>query len=178
MANPYEEEFEEDLEDYDDEDDDEEKVESEDSDLPKNYTGSGNSDNTRKLSLGEFDNADEEEEEELEDEPRPKIKKIIREEEEEEIQPAPKPKRVMPPQGPDGKFLKTRKDPPREQVGEKLNKVQTPQAQPQYVAVPRAVSVTEQLNNIYDDIQEMKQVLRILFESFVQIGKNENEEKK
>jgi len=54
---------------------------------------------------------------------------------------------------------------PKEEVEEKpVVKPVQEQAQPQYVAVPRAVSTETMLNELYDGQQEMRQVLMAILE--------------
>jgi hypothetical protein len=57
---------------------------------------------------------------------------------------------------------------PKEEAEEKEEKPEVKpvqeQAQPQYVAVPRAVPVETMLNELYDGQQEMRQVLMAILE--------------
>ena len=48
-----------------------------------------------------------------------------------------------------------------EQIQEEI---EMPQAQPQYVAVPRAVPVETMINELYDGQQEIKQILMAILE--------------
>ena len=77
---------------------------------------------------------------------------VQEEEEVEEVVEAPKPvkKKVM-----------VKKAPGKAEVPETKTKT-TPEPQIQYVGVPRAVTMEEMMNKVFDDIQELKQMVNAL----------------
>lgn len=61
----------------------------------------------------------------------------------------------------DGDILKNI---PQEKEEKETKVVKQAQAQPQYISVPRAVSIEEQINNIYDMVNRNDQMLQLILE--------------